>query len=238
MNHGRTPLTTAQPNTGVNQIPPTNSSVVPAKEPSELDIVLAEYETLQEHRLFYSSFGENRLKLYLTVIGGVSAGIGLAHQWLGQGSADVAFWLSTYAYVGLLLFGFLTFNRTIHRTKQLDVLDRGLARLRRYMIQSYPDLEDHFVRKTHDDFPFHGRGYFRQGHTLSTLPGLIALINTMLTGAGLLLFLKFAWHWPLNRAMILSVAVAFLVYIIQQLYYLHRIAKSEKENPPKFFSST
>lgn len=202
----------------------------PARE--RLDIILAEYITLRDLVLHHTGYGENRLKFLLTVIGGVTAGIGIANQWLRDSPTIYA--LSGFVYVGLLLFGIGTFVRTVERSLLIEVYTKGLGRIRRFFVESHPELGNYIIQQTNDDVSFPTIGFLSGAMIYIGIPGLMALINSIMLGTGVILLLNLVFLVSAEWALVSGVAIGTIVYFVQTHYYTQRIADVSQRYPVAF----
>ena len=207
---------------------PDNSRSTEAACKDKLTIMLAEYTLLQDRRRDYTGFGENRLKFLLTVAAGATAGIGLINQWVKD--AELANWISALVYTGVLLFGLLSFFRTVQRSVRMRVHTMGERRIRQYFLEENRDLEPYFIKSTHDDI---GKDR-RKTILFHDIAGTMSLVNASLTCIGVLLVFRMIWSRPLVDSILLALVAALAIYSVQQWHYIQQEAKVFAKYPPRF----
>lgn len=190
-------------------------------EKDRLEIMLAEYSALRDMTLNYMAYGENRLKFLLTVIAGAFAGIGIANQWLKD--SPTIYMISSFVYLGLMIFGLGTFARTIERSLMIEVFTKGLARIRRFFVDRHPDIANYIIQRSHDDLDFPTIGFLPAASIFLGIPGLMALLNSIMIGTGFMLLLSVIMLLDVSWSFAAGVILALIVYGIQARYYAWRI---------------
>lgn len=207
---------------------PTNSQLSKDANEQKITVMLAEYTLLQERRRDYIGYGENRLRFLLTVIAGVTAGIGLINQWVKPN--ELANWISSFIYIALLLFGLLSFFRTANRSTRIRVFTMGERRVRHFFFQMYPDLHPFFIEPFTDDM----KKQPDWAILFYDIAGMMSLVNAFLACIGVLLLFTMVWLVPTLWSVPSALIIAIAFYFVQNWYYRKEVNKTFAKHSPNF----
>ena len=131
--------------------------------------------------------GSGRAALYLTTISGTL----IALSFIGQIS-HLGFSFFVFALVlfpSLFFLGLVTFQRAVETGVQNTLYIRGMNRIRRYYIETAPQLRKYYILSTHDDAlgALFSMGLLnpqrrRWWEAMMTTGGMVAFINSVLAG--------------------------------------------------------
>jgi len=120
-------------------------------------------------------------------------------------------------FPSLYFLGLVTFDGLLQSAIEEAVYKRGINRIRSLYVELAPQVKDYFVLSTHNDTV----GIFRRARwwqSFLTLAGMIAVINSILSGAftGLLVTQLFAYSLPL--CVVAGTGVFLVVLFVHQRY--------------------
>jgi hypothetical protein len=210
---------------------------LPAKDPDILQILITEHSNLQTARSATVFEANGRTSLFL---GAVSSGL-VSLAFVGQMSEmGQAFYLFALILLPSLIFiGLVTFIRVNQTGIEDMIAARSINRIRHYYTDVAPLAKKYFILSTHDDMAGYvqnlgGRASFFQ-QFVST-PGLVSVINSILTAvfAGLLLFSLF--HSSLLLCIVVGIIV-FAVSVALYMRYQHNYWEKNEEHMMVLFPS-
>jgi hypothetical protein len=188
-----------------------------ATDAKMLQILITEHNNLQAARSATVFEANGRTTLFL---GAVSSSL-VALAFIGQISemGNVFYIFALILIPSLIFIGLVTFVR-VNQTGIEDMMAaRNINRIRHYYIDIAPDAKSYFMLSTHDDMI----GYVQNlgGHAsmfqqFVSTPGLVSVINSILTGSfvGLVIFSLF------NAALLVCIAVSVATFIISVGLYM------------------
>ncbi len=200
--------------------------------PSEdkvVDFMLEEYATLREMRLSLDSLGESRVNFFLATISGAIVGLALINQLASY--VEIIFFINGAIFVGLLLFGLVTFARMVERTVKNTSYSRGMNRIRRYFVEKHPEIEPYLWLPTSDDKPSFGYAVYnfktkRLG--LTGLAPMVAIINSIIATVGIVILMTIVLATPIFLTLLIG-TIAFILVAATHYRYLVKRMKKMKE---------
>jgi hypothetical protein len=196
-------------------------------------IMTTEHYTLQTGRAMTIAEVNGRSSLF---VGAVSSGL-IALAFVGQIShLGTAFYVFSLVVLPTLFFmGLITFERVLQSDMADSVYTRGINRIRHLYLEYAPQMQPYFILSAHDD----REGAFGSEamHPLwvqffLSLPGMIAVINSVLAGSFVGLLLA-AFTFPLWVCTTAGV-VAFLVSVGLHPLLLRPWIRVERNLPVHF----
>ncbi len=167
----------------------------PMELPSQLvTIITTEHYNLQTGRSMTISEANGRASLFLSTVSSTLVALAFVGQIAHLGVAFFVF--SLVLFPSLLFLGLVTFERVLQSSIEDTIYARGINRLRHLYLEYAPQMEPYFILSRYDDSTgimtnMGVRGSWWQ--TFLSMPGMIEVINSILTGAfvGLLLYAIF-----------------------------------------------
>ena len=127
---------------------------------------------------------------------------------------------------GITLLGLLTFHRLVERRIRSTEYLRAINRIHAYFVQNDPSLEPHFNWPPCDDIPSFSGGV----SDMAGLRDVIAALNSIFLGSLTALLVYFLWaSVPIPALILLGVAVAAAVWLLQHLYEDRSLATAERQ---------
>jgi hypothetical protein len=149
--------------------------------PAAVTFATTEHFVLQGARAATIAESTGRATMFLASVSGGLIALGLVATASRVGTAFYAFalvLLPTLAFVG-----FVTFERTLQLAIEDYGLERRIALLRRFYLESAPELSSYLVTVTPSQQLF-AQGLMSSGRqAFRTVAGMVAVITTVLTGS-------------------------------------------------------
>ncbi len=159
-----------------------------------VSIITTEHYNLQTGRSMTISEANGRASLFLSTVSSTLVALAFVGQIAHLGVAFFVF--SLILFPSLLFLGLVTFERVLQSSIEDTIYARGINRLRHLYLEYAPQMEPYFILSRYDDnvgimTNMGVRGSWWQ--TFLSMPGMIEVINSILTGAfvGLLLYASF-----------------------------------------------
>ncbi len=159
-----------------------------------VSIITTEHYNLQTGRSMTISETTGRASLFLSTVSSTLVALAFVGQIAHLGVAFFVF--SLVLFPSLLFLGLVTFERVLQSSIEDTIYARGINRLRHLYLEYAPQMEPYFILSRYDDSAgimtnMGVRGSWWQ--TFLSMPGMIEVINSILTGAfvGLLLYAIF-----------------------------------------------
>lgn len=181
-----------------------------SSNPSEkIGFLLKEYETLRTFRQDLIVLGDSRFNFFVSILSGVAIFL----SWLsGQQSVNnIALGI---IILGVLFLGLTTFARMVRRNSSIILYTRGMNRIRMYFLKKYPEMEEYLILDSHDDMPAFKRVSFSE-----QLPIMLALMNGIIAGTALSIFVNLILKWDVILTAIIGMIVFIIMFMIQIRYY-------------------
>lgn len=156
-----------------------------------VQIITTEHFTLQTGRSLSVSEAHGRASLFLSTVSSTLVALAFVGNISQLGIEFFVFALVLFP--SLFFLGLATFDTVLQSTIEEKISVRGINRIRHLYVEIVPQLQPYFVLPTHDDdTPIFRRASWWQNFL--TLPGIIAVINSILIGVflGLLMYQFFA----------------------------------------------
>ena len=156
-----------------------------------VSIITTEHYNLQTGRSMTISETTGRASLFLSTVSSTLVALAFVGQIAHLGTAFFVF--SLVLFPSLLFLGLVTFERVLQSSIEDTIYARGINRLRHLYLEYAPQMEPYFILSKYDDnsgimtnMGVHG-GWWQ---TFLSMPGMIQVLNSILTGAfvGLLLY--------------------------------------------------
>jgi len=200
---------------------------------STLGFMLAEYETLRDLRASLVSQGESRVNFLLATISGAVVALALVNQ--GAYSKDIVITINAMILVGLFLLGLITYLRLVHRGIAITVYTRGINRIRRYFVERVPDIGDYLILPTSDDVPsLRYGGFFSRGLGSVGLAGMVAIIDSIISVASVVLGLKIIFDQPIGIVLFAGLIAFAKTYLGHYVFHIVLLRKANKETQVRF----
>ena len=159
-----------------------------------VSIITTEHYNLQTGRSMTIAETNGRASLFLSTVSSTLVALAFVGQIAHLGVAFFVF--SLVLFPSLLFLGLVTFERVLQSSIEDTIYARGINRLRHLYVEYAPQMEPYFILSRYDDSVgimtnMGVRGSWWQ--TFLSMPGMIEVINSILTGAfvGLLLYAIF-----------------------------------------------
>jgi hypothetical protein len=160
-------------------------------DPRALQILSTEHWSLLTSRSLVYNETFTRGGMFLTLLSASLVALGFAYQGSGGGGDFLAI---VVAVLALDLFvGFATLGRLLGATLEEFRALQAMNRVRHAYLEMTPTLEPYFSTSTYDDpvsvleiygpEPGHGAMIFDVAHGLTTMPGMIGILDSAITGA-------------------------------------------------------
>lgn len=184
-------------------------------QPHVVQIMTTEHYNLQSGRSLTISDANGRAGLFLSTVSTTLVALAFIGNISHLGTAFFVFALVLFP--SLFFLGIVTFDGVLQSAIEETVYTRGINRIRHLYVELVPQVQDYFILSTHDDTV----GIFRRARwwqSFLTLAGMIAVINSILSGAftGLLVAQLFALSLPLCVAA--GAGVFLVVLVVHQRY--------------------
>ena len=156
-----------------------------------VSIITTEHYNLQTGRSMTISETNGRASLFLSTVSSTLVALAFVGQIAHLGVAFFVF--SLVLFPSLLFLGLVTFERVLQSSIEDTIYARGINRLRHLYLEYAPQMEPYFILSRYDDnvgimtnMGVHGSWW----QTFLSMPGMIEVINSILTGAfvGLVLY--------------------------------------------------
>ncbi len=191
-----------------------------ALSPQVVSIMTTEHYNLQSGRAMTVSEANGRASLFLGTVSTSLIALAFVAQVSRSGvSLGQEFYVFAFVLLPSLMFlGLVTFDRVLQSGIEDVVYARGINRIRHLYQEHAPEMRPYFILSPHDDDVgvmsnmAMNTGWWQK---FLTMAGMIAVINSILTGAfvGLLLAAVF------NLALGLVLAVAIAVFLVSVMLY-------------------
>jgi hypothetical protein len=199
------------------------------------DFMLAEYTTLRELRLSLDSLGETRVNFFLATISGTVVGLGLINQLSGQ--LEIVFFINAAVFIGLLLFGLITFARMVERHASIIEYTRGMNRIRRFFAEKHPDIKPYLWLSIYDDKPSLGYAIYNRETRRLGLTGLapmVGVINSIIATVGTSSFVRLVLVMPVVWCLLIGIVIFLLVILAQYKYLVDRMKQKRDTTEIRF----
>ena len=171
-------------------------------------LLLAEYQSFTEAFWKSEGIGEKRVDFFITLTTAIIAGIVALVTHSGTELSDTSVrQIATGALVATLLFGLITFLRILHRNRVTDEYKGILDYLREQLRSKSTDLTEYKL-------PFRSHKRLLKGGLAET----VALMNSIILGAILALWVGKGWGW-------LVIPIFFLLMFALQIF----VAKNDRQ---------
>jgi hypothetical protein len=203
------------------------------------EVLIAEFEQLSSAFLQNEQLGDSRVNIFFIASAGLLAAIGLSEDVTVFIKEKEAQYAGIFALLLMLIYGWFTLTRLVHRNLVSDSYLRKLGRLRYAFLMQYPQLRDWLPFPAKRDRL--NRGLAWSDFVVPAKAGLlefICLVNALVAGglvAMLLLLSSSATWWAFALASVNGVlAVLFLeFYFVRQRYKNGLPAEGEHDPLPK-----
>jgi hypothetical protein len=186
--------------------------------------MLTEYTSLREFRQSLVSLGENRLNFFLTTVTGAFVGLGLINQLTGYDG--IVFLVAGATIFALFAVGIITFVRMVERNIGITKYTRGMNRIRRWFTERDQAITPYLSLALTDDLPRFGVGQARSN--LFGLPTLVAMINSLIAGIGIVLLATIVLNVALVWGVVSAIIMFAIIFFIHNQYYASRIRREEE----------
>jgi hypothetical protein len=191
-----------------------------------LQIMATEHSVLQAGRSATIFETGGRTAVFLGTVSSTLIALAFVGQISGLGTAFFAFALVLLPT--LFFLGLATFERTMQLQVEDYIYAVGMSRIRHFYVETVPQAEKYFVGSIHDDFAttmsptVFGMPVRLAWQSLLTVPGAIAMVNSVIVGsfAGLLV------RALIMESLALSVGVGIAAFVVSVLLQRrHQIAR-------------
>jgi len=191
-----------------------------------LQIMATEHSALQAGRSATIFETGGRITVFLGTVSSTLIALAFVGQISGLGTAFFAFALVLLPT--LFFLGLVTFERAMQLGIEDYIYAVGMSRIRHFYVQMVPQAQKYFVGSIHDDFAttlaptVFGMPVTVAWQSLLTVPGAIAMVNSVIVGsfAGLLVGAFMV------ESLALSVGVGIAAFVVSVLLQRrHQIAR-------------
>jgi hypothetical protein len=203
-----------------------------------LQILTAEYSALQAGHSAIIMETNARTTVFLGVVSSTLVALVFVGQLSKLGTAFFVFALVLLPTMFFL--GLVTFQRSLQLIVEEYIYAEGRSRIRHFYVEMMPQAERYFVGTLHDDFSttlapttFGGPvGLGRQ--SLLTVPGAIAVINSVIVGSFAGLLVRAVGVEVLALSMGVGIAVFFVSVMIHRRSVIARLNQIDQRLPTLF----
>jgi hypothetical protein len=152
-----------------------------------LQFMATEHSVLQAGRSATIFETGGRTAVFLGTVSSTLIALAFVGQISGLGTAFFAFALVLLPT--LFFLGLVTFERAMQLGIEDYIYAVGMSRIRHFYVETVPQAEKYFVGSIHDDFAttmaptVFGRPIAPGWQSLLTVPGAIAMVNSVIVGA-------------------------------------------------------
>jgi hypothetical protein len=181
------------------------------QQPQVIQIMTTEHYNLQAARSVATSEATSRSNLFISTVSMALVALALIGQISQLGTAFFVFALVLFP--SLFFLGLVSLERAILTTIEDNICLRGINRIRHLYVEMVPQVQDYFIRSTHDD-PLTYLHELNIRHArwqvFLTAAGMIAVIDSILGGifVGLLVSQLF------GLTLLLCLTVGFVVFLL------------------------
>jgi hypothetical protein len=207
------------------KISPTEASV---------QFMLTEYNRITEVEIYNRNTGESRVKLYLTLVSLVGAGLVALRQAtdIQKTVASQEFYcVSFIALFFVSLVGIIVLKLLLERWRLTVIYLRKLARIRRWFTELDPTLHGGLAYSTDETKPT----FASKGLLSSSLVTLILVVNGLpIAGSILFIVLLFKPTMSILSTIILCGIIVTVVWLLQLVIAWKRLNSIEKAESAEF----
>jgi len=203
-----------------------------SKSELTLQIMTAEYESLQRARESVLRINENRANFFFTSITIIVIFLTFIFETMG---VEIAKTTSVVLLTSLFFLGVVTFIRVIEGHIANLIYVRGMNRIRRYFTECAPETLNYFILPITDDVPrFHSVGFnISRSAAWFTLASIVGIVNSAVLGANALI-LASTVQMSSYFVVLVSIFVFSLSLFIHQRYQMGKLSRAEKETEVRF----
>jgi hypothetical protein len=204
----------------------TSPSLSKNADEKELDAILAEYTTWRELLLNQESLGENRVNVFMAIVSGSFVGLALINQLTTY--AEIIYFIDGAILLALLLIGIITFARMIERSITKNEYRINMNRIRRYLIERYPNTKEPIGAAIHDP-SFAVKVFDRQKGRLGLtgLAPIVGVINSVIATVGIVALTRMILAVPTIWSLAAGMLTFLLVTLAQYRYLVNRAGKAK-----------
>ena len=191
-----------------------------------LQFMATEHSVLQAGRSATIFETGGRTAVFLGTVSSTLIALAFVGQISGLGTAFFAFALVLLPT--LFFLGLVTFERAMQLGVEDYIYAVGMSRIRHFYVEMVPQAEKYFVGSIHDDFTttmsptLFGMPVTLAWQSLLTVPGAIALVNSVIVGSFAALLVRAF----LVESVALSVGVGIAAFVVSAfLQRRHQIAR-------------
>jgi hypothetical protein len=205
-----------------------------------LQFMATEHSVLQAGRSATIFETGGRTAVFLGTVSSTLIALAFVGQISGLGTAFFAFALVLLPT--LFFLGLVTFERAMQLGIEDYIYAVGMSRIRHFYVETVPQAEKYFVGSIHDDFAttlaptVFGRPIAPGWQSLLTVPGAIAMVNSVIVGA----FAGLLVGAFIVESLAPSVGVGIAVFVVSGLLQRrHQIARWDQivQRLPTLFPS-
>ena len=185
------------------------------------EFMLAEYQTLRELHAAKYAGGDSTVNFYLGTISAALVGLTLLNQFWPH--TEFTYLVTVMVYLGVLLFGFVTFARTVERSFTTAYYKRGMNLVRKYFVERHPELAPYLILPISDvprPLPSGAQWLYNWKNRqlgATGLPVLVLVINSMVATVGIVAVIRSAFSAATTS--ISGGAIVFLLLVAVQAWY-------------------
>jgi hypothetical protein len=191
-----------------------------------LQIMATEHSVLQAGRSATIFETGGRTAVFLGTVSSTLIALAFVGQISGLGTAFFAFALVLLPT--LFFLGLVTFERAMQLGVEDYIYAVGMSRIRHFYVEMVPQAEKYFVGSIHDDFAttmsptVFGMPVTLAWQSLLTVPGAIAMVNSVIVGSFAALLVRAF----IVESLALSVGVGIAAFVVSALLQRrHQIAR-------------
>jgi hypothetical protein len=191
-----------------------------------LQFMATEHSVLQAGRSATIFETGGRTAVFLGTVSSTLIALAFVGQISGLGTAFFAFALVLLPT--LFFLGLVTFERAMQLGVEDYIYAVGMSRIRHFYVEMVPQAEKYFVGSIHDDFAttmaptVFGRPVTVAWQSLLTVPGAIAMVNSVIVGSFAALLVRAF----IVESLALSVGVGIAAFVVSALLQRrHQIAR-------------
>lgn len=198
-----------------------------------LQIMIAEYESLQRARESVLRINDNRVNFFFTAITVTGVFLTFVFDTIGSRVANIT---SIALLTLLFLLGIVTFVRITEGHIANLIYVRGMNRIRRYFSEFSPEITNYFILPITDNVPRFYSVSFNTSRFASwlTIAGLIGIVNSAVLSANVLVLITIATKMSLMLIGIVSISTFSLCLLLHSKYQSGKLSKAEKETEVRF----
>jgi hypothetical protein len=191
-----------------------------------LQFMATEHSVLQAGRSATIFETGGRTAVFLGTVSSTLIALAFVGQISGLGTAFFAF--SLVLLPTLFFLGLVTFERAMQLGVEDYIYAVGMSRIRHFYVEMVPQAEKYFVGSIHDDFAttmlptVFGMPVTLAWQSLLTVPGAIAMVNSVIVGSFAALLVRAF----IVESLALSVGVGIAAFVVSALLQRrHQIAR-------------